>query len=157
MDHNWVQQVRGSLFGLKAGAMPSKKDINTSECFIPRAAPLELEPPEVVADHWLPILWEHGHLMECHPDKFTAAEDWVPLYTLEGLQKHLPVALSTFVSTGLPSLTAVVPLEIHMGMDKEFLLTNFHQHECLVEGAGNWPSIHTMELSMRTPRPPSAM
>ena len=30
MDHNWVQRVRGSLLGLKAGAMPSKKDINTS-------------------------------------------------------------------------------------------------------------------------------
>ena len=26
----------------------------------------------------------------------------------------------------------MVPLEIHMGMDKEFLLTNFHQHECLM-------------------------
>ena len=132
MDHNWVQQVRGSLQGLEAGAMPSKKDINTSECFIPRAAALELEPPEVVADHWLPIFWEHGCLMECHPNQFTAAADWVPLYTLEGLQKHLPVALSTFVNTWPPSLTAVVPLEIHMGMDKEFLLTNFHRHECLM-------------------------
>ena len=27
----------------------------------------------------------------------------------------------------------------------------------LVEGAGNWPSVHTVELSMRTLRPPSAM
>ena len=93
---------------------------------------LELEPPEVVADHWLPILWEHGHLTECHPDQLTAAADWVPLYTPEGLQKHLPVALSTFVNTGPPSLTAVVPPEICMGMDKEFLLTNFHWHECLM-------------------------
>ena len=132
MDHNWVQQVRGSLLGLEAGAMPSKKDINTLECFISQVAALEMEPPEVIVDHWLPILWEHGHVVECHPDQFTAVEDWVPLYTLEGLQKHLPVALSAFVNTGLPSFTAVVPLEIHMGMDKEFLLTNFHQHECLM-------------------------
>ena len=93
---------------------------------------LEPEPPEVKADHWLPLLQEHGHLAECHPDQFTAAADWVPLYTLEGLQKHLLVALSTFVNTGPPSLTAVVPPEICMGMDKEFLLTNFHWHECLV-------------------------
>ena len=35
MDHDWVQWVRGSLLGLKAGATPTKKDINTSECFIP--------------------------------------------------------------------------------------------------------------------------
>ena len=132
MDHDWVQQVRGSILGLETGATPSKKDIDTLECFIPRAAALELEPPEVVADHWLPILWEHGLFMGCHPNQFTAAADWVPLYTLNGLWKHLPVALSTCVNTGLPSLTAMVPLEMHMGMDKEFLLTNFHWYECLV-------------------------
>ena len=132
MDHNWVQWVRGSLLGFEAGATPSKKDINTSECFIPRAAVLELEPPEVVVDHWLPILREHGLLVECHPDHFTAAADWVPLYTPKSLWKHLPAALSTFVSTEPPSLAAVVPPEICVGMDKEFLLTNFHQHECLI-------------------------
>ena len=129
MDHDWVQWLRGSLLGLEAGATPSKKDIDTSEHFIPQAAVLELEPPEVVADHWLPILREHGLLVECHPDQFTTVADWVPLYTLVGLWKHLPAALSTFVNTGLPSLTAVVPLEIRMGTDKEFLLTNFHWHE----------------------------
>ena len=132
MDHNWVQQVRCSLLGLKVGATPSKKDINTSECFVPQAAVSESEPPEVIADHWLPILQEHSLLVECHPDQFTAAADWVPLYTPDSLEKHLLVALSAFVNTGPPSLTAVVPLEFHMGMDKEFPLTNFHQHECLV-------------------------
>ena len=132
IDHDWVQRVRGSLLGLKARATPSKKDINTSECFVPRAAVLELEPPEVVVDHWLPILQEHSHLVECHLDQFTTVADWVPLYTPDGLWKHLPVALSTFVNTGLPSLTAMVPLEICVGTDKEFLLTNFHRHECLV-------------------------
>ena len=132
IDHDMVQQVRGSLLGLEAGATPSKKDIDTSERFMPRAASLELEPPEVVADHWLPILREHGRLMECHPNQFTAAADWVPLYTQEGLWKHLLAALSTFVNTGPPCLTAVVPPEICMGMDKEFLLANFHQHECLM-------------------------
>ena len=132
MDHDWVQQVRCSLLGLKVGATPSKKDIDTSEHFVPQAAVSELEPPEVIADHWLPILWEHGLLTECHPDQFTAVADWVPLYTLDSLQKHLPAALSAFVNAGLPSLTAVVPPEMHMGMDKDFLLTNFHWHECLV-------------------------
>ena len=132
MDHNWVQWMRDSLLGLEVGATPSKKDINTLERFVPRAAASELEPPEVIADHWLPILWEHGHLVECHPNQFTAAADWVPLYTLDGLEKHLPAAISAFVNTGPPSLTAVVSPEFHMGMDREFLLTNFHQHECLV-------------------------
>ena len=64
--------------------------------------------------------------MECHLDQFTAAADWVPLYTLDGLEKHLLVALPAFVNTGPPSFTAMVPLEFHVGMD------NFHWHECLV-------------------------
>ena len=132
MDHDWVQWVRCSLLGLKTGATPSKKDIDTSEHFVPRAAASEMEPPEVVADHWLPILWEHGLLAGCHPDQFTAVADWVPLYTPDGLRKHLLVALFAFVNTGPPSLTAVVSPELCVGMDKEFLLTNFHQHECLV-------------------------
>ena len=131
-DNNWVQRVRGSILWLQDGATPSREDINTSGCFVPQAAASELEPPEVVADHWLPILWEQGYLTECHPNRFMAVGDWVPLYTLEGLEKHLPVALSTFASTKLPSLTAVVPPQVCMGMDREFLLTNFHRHECLL-------------------------
>ena len=35
MDHDWVQWVRDSLLGLETGAMPSKKDIDTSEHFVP--------------------------------------------------------------------------------------------------------------------------
>ena len=56
MDHDWVQWVRCGLLGLETGATPSKEDINTSEHFVPQAAALELEPPEVIMDHWLPIL-----------------------------------------------------------------------------------------------------
>ena len=70
--------------------------------------------------------------MECTPNQFTTLADWVPLYTHEGLQKYLPVALSSFPSQGAPSLTAVVPPEFRVGTDKEFLLLNFHRHECLM-------------------------
>ena len=83
-------------------------------------------------DHWLPNLWEQGLLAECHPNQFTAVVDWVPLYTPDGLEKHLLAALSTFVNEELPRLTAVVPPEFCVGTGREFLLTNFHRHECLV-------------------------
>ena len=79
-----------SLLGLEAGTTPSKKDINTSECFVPRVAASESELPEVITDHWLPILWEEGLLVECSPDKFTTTVDWVPLYTQEGLKGIFP-------------------------------------------------------------------
>ena len=132
-DNNWVQWVRCSLLGLETGTTPSREDIDTSEHFVPQAAASELEPPEVITDHWLPILQEQGLLVECHPNQFTATADWVPLYTPDSLEKHLPAALSTFVNTGPPRLTAVVPLEFCVDMDREFLLTNFHRHECLVQ------------------------
>ena len=131
-DNPWVHWMRCSLLGLEAGMMPSKEDINNSEWFAPRVAAWESELPKVITDHWLPILQAEGLLVECHPDQFTAEPDWVPLYTKDSLQKHLPSALSTFVNVGLPSLTAVVPPGFHMGTDKEFLLMNFHQPVCLV-------------------------
>ena len=136
-DNNWVQRVRCSLLGLEAGTTSSREDIDTSKRFIPQAAAWELEPPEVINDHWLPILWEEGLLAECHPDQFEAKTDWVPLYTQGSLEKHLLVALSTFVNAGPASLIAVMPPYFHMGKDREFLLMNFHWHGCLVRQSIN--------------------
>ena len=135
-DNDWVQHVRCSLLGLEAGTTPSRKDIDTSDHFEPQVAALESDLPEVITEHW-PILQEEGLLVEYPPDQFTTTVDWVPLYTQEGLQKYLPVALSSFMSQGTPSLTAIVPLEFRMGMDKEFLLTNFHRHGCLMQQSFN--------------------
>ena len=131
-DNSWVHWVKCSLLGLETGMTPCREDINTAKHFVPQAAALESEPPEVITNHWLPILQEEGLLAECHPNQFTAVEDWVPLYTPDSLEKHLPATLSAFVSTEPPSLTALVPLEFCVGMDSEFLLTNFHWHGCLV-------------------------
>ena len=131
-DYDWVQSIRGSLIGLEVGALPSRRDINNSSRFVPRAAASKSDLPEVITEHWLPILRREGLLMECPPDQFTALADWIPLYTCEGLQKYLPAALSSFLSQGAPSLIAVVPPEFHVGMDKEFLLCNFDHHQCLM-------------------------
>ena len=125
-DNDWVQRVRCSLLRLEAGTTHFRKDIDTSESFVPPAGASESDLPEVITDHWLPILQEEGLLVECSPDQFTAMVDWVPLYTREGLERYLPMALSSFASTGAPRLTAVVPPECHVGTDKEFLLSNFH-------------------------------
>ena len=136
-DHEWVQDVRCSLLGLEAETIPSRKDINNSTRFIPRVASSESELPEVITDHWLPILRREGLLIECLLDQFTAQMDWVPLYTLEGLQKYLPEALSSFPNEGTPSLTAVMPPDFRIGTDKEFLLLNFHHHQYLVRQSFN--------------------
>ena len=96
-----------------------------------------MEPPEVVAEHWLDILREDGILVECPPDQFTAPNDWILLYTDVGLQHYLLAALSAFLNQGVPSLIAVAPPDFHASSDKEFLLSNFHQHRCLVRQSFN--------------------
>ena len=112
--------------------MPSREDIDSSPWFIPRAACKESEPPEIITEHWLPILREEGLLMECPPDQFTSKPRWVPLYTPDSLTKYLPTALSTFSGFDPPGLSVVVPPQHPGGTDREFLLTNFHRHGCLV-------------------------
>ena len=141
-DYNWVQSVRGSLLGLEAGTSPSRRDIDNSSHFVPRMVASETELPEVIMEHWLPILRRKGLLVECPMDQFTATVNWIPLYTHESLQKYLPAALSAFPSQGVPSLVAVVPPEFRVGMDKEFLLCNFHHHPCLVRQSFNLKGRH---------------
>ena len=141
-DYDWVQSVRGSLLGLEAGTSPSRRDIDNSSRFIPRTAVSESDLPEVITEHWLPILRREGLLVECLPDQFTTLADWIPLYTRESLQKYLPAALSAFPSQGAPSLIAVAPPEFHVGTDKEFLLCNLHHHQCLVRQSFNLKGRH---------------
>ena len=136
-DYDWVQSIRGSLLGLEAGTLPSQRDIDNSSHFVPQTAASKTDLPEVITEHWLPILRREGLLVECPPDQFTALVDLIPLYTCESLQKYLPATLSPFPSLGVPSLIAVMPPEFRVGTDKEFLLCNFHHHLCLVRQSFN--------------------
>ena len=131
-DHPWVHKVRCSLLGLEVGTIPSREDIDSAEWFVPRAACKDSEPPDVITEHWLPVLWEEGLLMECPPDQFTMKAGWVPLYTPDSLTKYLPAALSAFSRATPPSLSAVVPPQHTGNLDRKFLLMNFHWHACLV-------------------------
>ena len=136
-DYERVQRVRGRLLGLEANDSPSKSQIDHSSRFRLQTAASETEPPEVVAEHWLDILRADGILVECPLDQFTTPDDWIPLYTNVGLQHYLPAALSAFQNQGVPSLIAVAPPDFHVGSDKEFLLSNFHRHICLVRQSFN--------------------
>ena len=131
-DHPWVHKVKCSLLGLEVGTIPSREDIDSSKRFVLRATCKESEPPDIITEHWLPVLQEEGLLMECPPDQFTMKAGWVPLYTPDSLTKYLPAALSAFSRAAPPSLSAVVPPQHTGNLDREFLLMNFHWHACLV-------------------------
>ena len=130
-DYPPVQEVRARLLGLDPDVTPTDTQINASPRFALRSAAVERDAPDIVTDHWMPYLEENDRLADCPPEEFNATEGWVPLYTPEKLEEHLPAALSAFGSAKPPRLTAVVPPNFPLGMDKEFMLMSFHLRACL--------------------------
>ena len=125
-DYPPVQEVRARLLGLDPDVTPTDAQINASPRFALRSAAVERDAPDIITDHWIPYLEENDRLADCPPEEFNATEGWVPLYTPEKLEEHLPAALSAFGSAKPPRLTAVVPPNFPLGMDKEIMLTSFH-------------------------------
>ena len=130
-DYQHVQEVRAHLLGLDPDITPTDAQINASPRFALRPAAVERDAPDIVTDYWMPYLEENDRLADCPPEEFHATEGWVPLYTPEKLEEHLPAALSAFGSAKPPCLMAVVPPNFPLGIDKEFMLTSFHLRACL--------------------------
>ena len=130
-DYLPVQEVRARLLGLDPDVTPTDAQINASPRFALRSVAVERDAPDIVTDHWMPYLEENDRLADCPLEEFNATEGWVPLYTPEKLEEHLPAALSAFGSAKPPRLTAVVPPNFPLDMDKEFMLTSFHLRACL--------------------------
>ena len=108
-DNPPVQEVQARLLGLDPDVTPTDAQINASPRFALRSAAAERDAPDIITDHWMPYLEENGRLADCSPKEFNATEGWVPLYTPEKLEEHLPAALSALGSAKPPRLTAVVP------------------------------------------------
>ena len=130
-DYPHVQEVRAHLLGLAPDITPTDAQINASPRFALRPAAVEKDAPDIVTDYWMPYLEENNWLADCPPEEFDATNGWVPLYTSEKLEEHLPAALSAFGSAKPPRLMAVVPPNFPLGIDKEFMLTSFHVRGCL--------------------------
>ena len=130
-DYPHVQEVRARLLGLDPDVTPTDAEINASPRFALRPVAVEKDAPDIVTDYWMPYLEENNRLADCTPEEFDATDGWVPLYTPEKLEEHLPAALSAFGSAKPPRLMAVVPPNFPLSMDKEFMLTSFHVRGCL--------------------------
>ena len=130
-DYPHVQEIRARLLSLAPDVTPTDAQINASPRFALRPAAVEKDAPDIVTDYWMPYLEKNNRLADCPPEEFHATDGWVPLYTPEKLEEHLPAALSAFGSAKPPCLTAVVPPNFPLGIDKEFMLTSFHMRGCL--------------------------
>ena len=130
-DYPHVQEVWARLLGLAPDVAPTDAQINASPQFALRPAAVEKDAPDIVTDYWMPYLEENDRLADCPPEEFNATDGWVPLYTPEKLEEHLPAALSAFGLAKPPCLMAVVPPNFPLGIDKEFMLTSFYVRGCL--------------------------
>ena len=144
-DYPHVQEVRAHFLGLDPDITPTDAQINASPRFALHLAAVEKDAPDIVTDYWMPYLEENDRLADCPPEEFHATESWVPLYTPEKLEEHLPAALSAFGLAKPPRLTAVVPPNFPLGIDKEFMLTSFHVRGCLRRASlmisGKWRQV----------------
>ena len=130
-DHPHVQEIRARLLSLAPDVTPTDAQINASPRFALCPAAIEKDAPDIVTDYWMPYLLKNNRLADCTPEEFNATDGWVPLYTPEKLEEHLPAALSAFGLAKPPRLMAVVPPNFPLGIDKEFMLTSFHVRGCL--------------------------
>ena len=129
----------------REGGPSDAPQINASPRFALRPAAVEKDAPDIVTDYWMPYLEENDRLADCPLEEFNTTDGWVPLYTPEKLEEHLPAALSAFGSAKPPRLTAVVPPNFPLGIDKEFMLTSFHVRGCLRRASltvsGKWRQV----------------
>ena len=103
-DYPHVQEVRAHLLSLAHGVTPTDAQINASSRFALRPAAIDKEAPDIVTDYWMPFLRKNNQLADCPLEEFNATDGWVPLYTPEKLEEHLPAALSAFGSAKPPRL-----------------------------------------------------
>ena len=130
-DYPHVQEVRAHLLSLAPDVTPTDAQINASPRFALRPAAVDKEVPDIVMVYWMPFLEKNNRLADCPLEEFNATDGWVPLYTPEKLEEHLPAALSAFELAKPPRLMAVVPPNFPLGIDKEFMLMSFHMRGCL--------------------------
>ena len=125
-DYPRAQEVWARLLRLDPNVTPTDAQINALPRFTLRPAAVEKDAPDIVTDYWMPYLEGNNQLADFPPEEFHATEGWVPLYTPKKLEEHLPAALSAFGLATPPRLMAVIPPNVPLGMDKEFMLTSFH-------------------------------
>ena len=130
-DSTAVHKVRARILGLKAGARPSRQDIDSSSIFALRRTADESWSPSIIGQHWVPYLKQKGHLMDCKPKDFTYKDGRLPLYTRAGITKHLSGLESLLNKDKTSPLIAVILPEMDFQYEQEYVIHKLHKSESL--------------------------
>ena len=130
-DSTAVHKVRARILSLKAGARPSRQNIDSSSIFALRRTADESWSPSIIGQHWVPYLEQKGHLVDCKPKDFTYKDGWLPLYTRAGITKHLSGLESLLNKDKTSPLIAVILPEMDFQYEQEYVIHKLHKSESL--------------------------
>ena len=91
----------------------------------------ESRPPTVIGDLWIDHLESEGRITQCKPNDFQFKGKWFPLYTRAGITRYVS-GVSSLIRTQADSpLIAVVPLGMAFQSEREYVILQLHETDCL--------------------------
>ena len=130
-----VQEVRARILGLDEGEKATQEDLDSSPDFRLRRAVDETHPPTVIGEHWIDHLNNEGRIAKCKPHDFKFEDDWLPLYTRAGVTKQVSSLGSLLNTQGDSPLIAVIPPDMLFQYEREYVIHQLHEAECLAQVA----------------------
>ena len=132
-----VKEVRARILGLQEGEEATQENFDSSPGFRLRRVVDETRPPTVIGEHWINHLDSKGRLAKCKPNDFKFEDKWLPLYTRAGVTKQVSGLGSLLNTQGDSPLIAVIPLDMSFQYEREYVIHQLHEAECLA-----WVSIY---------------
>ena len=126
-----VQEVRAQILGLDEGEEVTQKALDSSSDFHLRRVADESRQPTVIGAHWIDHLDDKGHIAKCKPHDFKFGDEWLPLYTRDGITRHVSGLSSLLKTQGDSPLIAVVPPDMLFQSEREYVIHQLHEADCL--------------------------
>ena len=129
-DNENIHKVRAKILGLNEDSRPLRKAIDSSPIFALRRAADETRAPDIIGEHWIPYLGEMGLLANCPPRDLPSLEGRLPLYTRDGIRKHLGIGQVLKKEKSCPLIAIVLP-EDDFDVERAPIISKLHKAECL--------------------------
>ena len=129
-DNENVHKVRAKILGLDEDSRPLREAIDSSPIFALRQAADETRAADIIGEHWIPYLGEMGLLAECPPRDLPSLEGRLPLYTRDGIRKHLGVGQVLKKEKSCPLIAVVLP-EDDFDEERAPIISKLHKAESL--------------------------
>ena len=78
--------------------------------------------------HWID---NEGHIAKCKPHDFKFENEWLPLYTRAGVTRHVSGLSSLLKTQGDSPLISVIPPDMLFQSEREYVIHQLHEADCL--------------------------